>query len=137
VDFGMALSGKRIFIVEDNPTNLAITITLLEQRGAQVYYDRWGIETVTRILRHRPIDIILLDLMFPGGVSGFDVYEAIQQNPPLQEIPVLIVTANSSDKAVLRAKEIGVNGYIVKPLSKETFADTVASIIRGDEVWET
>ena len=133
----MALSGKRVFIVEDNPTNLAITITLLEQSGAQVYYDRWGIETVTRILRHRPIDIILLDLMFPGGVSGFDVYEAVRQNPALQDIPVIIVTANSSDKAILRARELGVSGYIVKPLSKETFANSVARVVGGGEVWET
>lgn len=131
----MMLEGKRIFLVEDNPTNLAVIAQLLEQHGAEVAYDRWGVETVQRLLHWLPIDLILLDLMFPGDVTGFDIYEDIQSDPELADIPVVIVSANTDDEMVNKAVGLGLRGYIAKPLFPDTFPDLIERAVNGEDVW--
>ena len=83
----MLLQNKRVFIVEDDAGNLAVASVYLRQQGALVSYERWGRETAQAILAQMPIDIILMDLMFPNNVSGFDVFDQIRQ--PLGEKKLL------------------------------------------------
>ena len=63
------LNGKTIYLIEDNPTNLAIISAILRRNEANVRYDRWGVDTFKRLARSGRVDLIILDLMFPNGVS--------------------------------------------------------------------
>ncbi|MCU0466482.1 MAG: hypothetical protein MUF38_18180, partial [Anaerolineae bacterium] len=74
------LQGKRIFYVEDDARNRGVVRILLEQAGATVEFDRWGFAELAlpKIKTFRP-HLILLDLMLPANVSGYDVFDALQR----------------------------------------------------------
>ena len=131
----MLLSGKRIFVVEDDPSNLAIITTILRRHGASVPFETWGTGSVETLKMCLPIDLILLDLALPRGVSGYDVYDEIRSFPELADIPVVIVTAADPGIEMPVAREKGMNGFISKPLSYSTFGKSIASILNGNQVW--
>jgi CheY-like chemotaxis protein len=130
----MLLQGKRVFIVEDDAGNLAVASVYLRQQGATISYDRWGRETPQTILAHLPIDVILMDLMFPNNVSGFDVFEQIRQVEALAAIPVVAVSAADPDSAMPKALALGFSGFISKPVSPR-IAKHIARVIEGKKVW--
>ena len=57
-------------------------------------------------------DLILLDIMLPGNLSGYDVLKIIQNKPKLAKIPVIILT--NLDAEINKAQELGAKDFIVK-----------------------
>ena len=129
------LEGKKVFILEDDVNNLAVVTSMLRRYGATIYFDSWGVETAQTIKAFMPIDIILLDIHLPGGVTGYDVYDAIQEVPELKDVPVVAVTASDPDREMKKAREKGFNGYISKPIRTKSFIKSLLAIIEGEEVW--
>lgn len=129
------LENKTIFVVEDDAANLAIISTLIRHHGGTVAYDRWGHDTIKRMKRRQQIDLILLDLMFPGDVTGYDIFDSIQLEETLCEIPVIAVTASDPDIEIPKVKAKGFKGFIPKPLHRHTFAQQLATVLDGEEVW--
>lgn len=125
----MFLLKKRIFIIEDNIVNRAIAQLLLEQQGAKTAIDRWGIDTVTRLHNFMPVDIILMDLMFPNGITGYDIFDQIRSYPEFDHIPIVAVSASDPAEAIQRTKAHGFDGFISKPLSPTSFARQIADMI--------
>jgi len=131
----MILRYKRIFVVEDDVNNLKIISMLLHRHGATVMYDRWGKNTPIIMVSQKPIDLVLLDLMLPGNVSGYDVYDQLKTNPQLKDIPVVIVTAADPGIEMKKARDKGLNGFLTKPIDVTTFPLAVAKILEGTPVW--
>lgn len=131
----LTLFKKRIFIVEDNPSNSTIMKILLQAAGAVVYNDRFAINTLERIRDAGTIDLIIMDLMLANHVSGYDVYSLIQQDPQLAKIPVVIVSASDPALELNKARDKGFMGYITKPINNLTFAKIIATVLQGKSVW--
>jgi CheY-like chemotaxis protein len=131
----MLLKGVRIFIVEDKPAYIAITSLYLRHEGAEVESEQLGANIPESLLSHLPIDVILLDLMFPGSVSGFDLFDQIRQVPELAHIPVVAVTAVDPDVAMPLAREKGFAGFISKPISS-SIVKHIVDVLAGKQVWE-
>ena len=129
-----SLENKQIFVVEDDATNLAVISALLRQHKAQVLYDRWGHETISKLLRLPP-DLILLDLMFPTKITGYDIFRDIRATPELAMIPVVVVTASDPDVEMKKVQAAGFNGYICKPLNRRTFVGHLEAVLAGQTVW--
>ena len=131
----MPLAGKRIFVADDNVAYSIIARMLLERNGATTSIERWGTDTISRIQDFAPVDLILLDLMFPGGVSGFDLLGKIRAEADLAGVPVIAVSAMNPSVAIPRAQEVGFNGFILKPLETALFIDQVVQVLNGKPVW--
>lgn len=129
------LQDKRIFFIEDDPNNVAIISSILRRAGATVYYDFWGYQTAQRITTMLPIDLIALDLMLPGDVDGYQIYQQLREQPELAGIPVIIISAMDPDTEVPKAKELGFNGFIAKPVRSGTLAKMVRAVLDGTPVW--
>ncbi|MFW5691195.1 MAG: response regulator [Chloroflexota bacterium] len=129
------LAGKKIFILEDDVNNLAVITSMLRRYGATIFFDSWGVETAQTIRAFLPIDVILLDIHLPGGVSGYDVYDAIKEIPELSGIPVVAVTASDPDREMRKAREKGFTGYISKPIRTKSFIKSILAVCNGEEVW--
>jgi two-component system, cell cycle response regulator DivK len=136
VEAVMLLRGKRIAVVEDDVTNMAIISTLLKQHGAVVIQDPWNNDTVNRFQQSLPIELILLDLMLRNGASGFDIYDWIRANPEMAGIPIVMVTASDPAMAMNKARVKGFAGYISKPLSYREFPQQVFRLLQGESIWE-
>lgn len=133
----MQLDGKTIFVVEDDAANLAVISVLLKHHGASVAYDRWGKSTVENMKRVREIDMVLLDLMFPGGVSGYKVFDEIRSEPGFAQIPIVAVTASDPCVELPRVQKKGFSGFITKPVQRHIFPQQLEAILAGNKVWMT
>jgi len=71
--------------------------------------------------------IILLDLNMPRK-DGRTVLKEIKQDPDLRTIPVVVLTTSKSDEDVYRSYDLGVNSYIVKPVTFEALVDTLQTL---------
>ena len=130
-----SLEGKVAFVLEDDVNNLAIISSILSRIGMTVYFDTWGRNTAVQIKKFMPIDIILLDMMLPNNVSGYDVFDAIRATPGLEEVPVVAVTAMDPGTEMAKARAKGFSGYIGKPIRSRTLARAIAAILNGQQVW--
>lgn len=131
----MDLTDKHVFVVEDDATNLAVVSAILRRHGAFVYHDRWGLNTLKQMQMIPHIDLILLDLMFPEGVSGYDVFDQIRENPKFNDIPIVAVTASDPDVELPKVQTRGFSGFLTKPLNHKTFAQDLGTILEGNPVW--
>ena len=118
---------KTVMIVEDNELNMKLFHDLLEAHGYQTVGTRNGIEALDLARKHRP-DLILMDIQLPE-VSGLEVTKWLKEDPELQAIPVVAVTAFAmkGDEEVIR--QGGCEAYISKPISVTSFLDTVRRFI--------
>src|SRR4051794_7873037 len=96
----MAVKGKRIFIIEDNVGNRVITQLLLEQAGAITAMDRWGVDVIKKLDAFEPVDLILLDLMLPNNVTGYQIFDEIRDYPRYHHVPIVAVSAADPTTAV-------------------------------------
>lgn len=131
------LEQKRIFIVEDDISNMAVYSVALSSNGASVIQDAWNSSTIELLRRTLPVDIILLDLMLRRGVSGYDIFDEIKADPELAKIPVIAVSASDPEIEIPRAKSKGFVGFIGKPISLLNFPLQVAACIKGEQLWLT
>ncbi|NDJ75028.1 MAG: response regulator [Chloroflexi bacterium] len=129
------LKGKRIFIVEDDVTNMAVYAVTLRQTGATVIRDYLNTDSISLLTNHLPIDVILLDLMLRFRVSGYDIYDELAAHPELADIPVIAVSASDPALEIPKAKAKGFAGFIGKPINPRKFPEQIAACINGEPVW--
>ena len=119
---------KRIFIVDDSNTNLLLIEDILQEEGYEVEIDDKPTRALKKI-KENPPDLILLDLLMPV-MDGFQFYEQLK---PLA-IPVIIVSADASKVKIKKAKEIGIDEYIVKPIKVKEIKNKVNEVLRNNKI---
>jgi len=132
----MLLLHRRIFIVEDNLANRAIMQMALEFEGAKTSVDRWGVDFLKRIQDFAPVDLIILDLMFPHSVTGYDVFDQIRVATQFKDVPIVAVSATDPDIAIPTTRQKGFAGFIRKPIDESHFPKQILALLQGGEIWE-
>jgi len=116
---------KRILVVEDQQEVRELIRMTLELEAYEIFEAVDG-ETALRLaLRHVP-DLVLLDVMMPGGIDGFEVCRRMRLEPTLRRTQIVMLTARSqaADRAAgLRA---GADGYLTKPFSPRRLLASLA-----------
>jgi two-component system OmpR family response regulator/two-component system alkaline phosphatase synthesis response regulator PhoP len=105
---------KYILIVEDDPKMQKLYQEALGRQNFEVLIAA-NVTQASGTLQNRIPDLIVLDIMLPGGKNGFDFLEEIRRKPETKHVKVLVVTALDTERET--AEKIGVSGYIVKPHS--------------------
>lgn len=100
-----------ILIIEDDTQLQDIYKRKLTNEGFDATVAASAEDGMDEIIRNMP-DLILLDLMLPGGRNGFDFLEELKRNPKYSNIPVVILTNLDGEQA--SALEIGAADYIIK-----------------------
>ena len=109
--------GDTILVVDDSEDIALISARMLTQRGYAVITARDGQEALAIIARQRP-SCILLDVMMPR-MSGLEVLKALKADPGTANIPVIMVTAKTTDDDVLTGYQQGADYYITKPFTAD------------------
>jgi two-component system phosphate regulon response regulator PhoB len=115
---------KRILLVEDDDALANVYLIRLQAEGFDVRRVANGEDALAIALKYHP-DLVLLDVMMPK-VSGFDVLDILRNTPETADLKVMMLTALGQDSDIKRAKELGVNDYLVK--SQVVIADVVDRI---------
>jgi two-component system response regulator len=122
----------KIFLAEDNPDDLEITLRALKRGrlGCELIVARDGEEALD-ILRRPEVmpHIALLDINLPK-LSGLEVLEKIRREPCGASLPVIMLSASNRHEDVLRSYELGANSYIQKPVVFDDFVDALAVLYK-------
>lgn len=120
-------SRKRlILVVDDQHQNLQLVASVLNPLYNLVLTDK-GEKALPYALKKRP-DLILLDIMMPE-ISGFEVCRQIRQQPELNTVPVIFLTAKTEEEDIIHAYEAGGVDYVTKPFrTRELLARIEAHI---------
>lgn len=119
----MQLSGN-ILLVDDNQTNLLLGGMILESLGLEVSTAEDGSEAVTAVLQ-RDFDLVLMDIHMPE-VDGMEATRQIREHKNIQELPIVALTALSYQKEKDACLEVGMNGYLTKPIVREELASELS-----------
>lgn len=127
----------QILLVEDNPADAELTMDALREAHLvnQVQWARDGAEALKILFEGGPdaaaesqrLRLILLDLRLPR-VDGLDVLRAIRADARTRRLPVVVLTSSHEDIDVVRAYDLGVNSYLVKPVESEAFMVAVQQL---------
>lgn len=105
---------KRILYVEDNANNMLLVKRILEAEGHTLLEAVNGVNGWEMAVTARP-DLILMDLLLPGLLDGFELTRRIKQHPDLCHIPVVALTAWDDEEAEAKATAAGCDGFLRKP----------------------
>jgi DNA-binding response OmpR family regulator len=120
---------SRVLIVEDDADLVNLTTHWLERAGYGVQHAGDGADALA-ILGKDPLPaLVLLDIMLPK-IDGFEVLRRIRGDARMRLLPVIMVTSFSRDRDAARAREIGANDYIVKPLMELDFLKRIEHIVK-------
>ncbi len=125
------MPNPRILIVDDHPDlRKLITMTLghTDYDLVEAGDGRSALEECHR----QPPDLILLDLMLPGGIDGIEICRRLREHARFADTRVVLLTAADQAPQRERAEEVGVDRYFPKPFSPRELRELVESFL-GDE----
>ncbi len=102
---------QKVLLIEDDVHVINVFKTVLEQEGFEVVAASTGQDGLSMVKSELPA-LVILDIMLPGGMNGFDVLEDMKRSADTAKIPVLVLTNLDTEEEV--AKKIGVADYLVK-----------------------
>ena len=133
----MMIDLKRILLVEDNPSDIDLTLTALEEQNLanEVVSVNDGEEALDYLYKRgrfaqRPDGnpaCVLLDLKMPK-VNGKEVLLKIKSDKRTKKIPVVVLTSSKEDPDIEECYDLGVNGYVVKPVEFDAFHKAISDL---------
>jgi DNA-binding response OmpR family regulator len=108
---------RSILIVEDREPLLSAVREILEMEGYTVLVALDGTQALQVMEEVRP-DLIVADILMPR-MDGYAFYEATRARPEWASVPFIFLTAKAEKEDAAKAKELGVDGYIVKPFDPQ------------------
>ena len=118
---------KRTILVVDDSQDMRHFLTNILSKEYHVEAAVDG-EEAERIIRTKPIDLVVSDLMMPN-VDGLELTQFIKKNPDFNFIPVILLTAKTAIESRLQALEYGADDYVTKPFEPEYLRARVHNIL--------
>ncbi len=119
------MAGERILVVDDESGIRELVGTYLRAEGFDVDEAADG-ETALEMVRHRPPELVVLDLRLPG-ISGYDVLREMRRD---SAVYVIVLTARSEESDKLIGLELGADDYVTKPFSPRELVARVRAVLR-------
>ncbi|WP_147651986.1 response regulator [Vulcaniibacterium gelatinicum] len=127
-----------ILLVEDNADDAEVTQRALRRShlANRIYWARDGVEALQFLFAEgrfhdrdatRTPRLILLDLKLPK-LDGAEVLRAVRADPRTRLTPVVMMTSSTQEQDVIRSYELGVNGFVSKPVGFEEFAKVISGL---------
>lgn len=124
---------QRILIVEDSPTMRALLTSALEELDVPVKVTEAesGFEAL-RLLPRESFDLIVTDINMPD-INGLELVSFVRNNTAYQEIPLIIVSTEGSERDRDKGVGLGADAYLVKPFEPEALRDVVRELLTRTE----
>jgi DNA-binding response OmpR family regulator len=119
---------RTILVVDDEPILRETLAEALDADGFRVFTAADGREALTRFREHQP-DLVVLDLMLPE-LSGIEVCRILRRE---SDVPILMLTARSSEIDTVLGLELGADDYVTKPFSLRELTARIRALLRRTE----
>ena len=130
------MAKHHILIVEDERDIAGLIKHTLERNTDSEAQVVWSGDAALKAMTDRPPDLLILDLNLPV-ISGVEVCRIMRSRSDLKQVPVIMLTARTSEDDRVTGLEIGADDYITKPFSLRELTARVRSLLRrttgGDE----
>lgn len=120
----------RILVCEDQDAIRHMIGTLVTAAGHEVVEVSRGAEAVELVHKER-FDVLLLDLMLPGALDGFDVCARIRGDERSRDLPIFVISAMDEESARPRALEAGASAYYSKPFRPLELLEDIQKVGTG------
>jgi two-component system alkaline phosphatase synthesis response regulator PhoP len=120
---------QTVLVVDDEPQIVEVVQDYLKQANFRVLTARDG-QTALTVARHERPDLVILDLMLPGGVDGLDVCRSLRQDATQGDVPIIMLTARDEEADRLIGLELGADDYVTKPFSPREVVARVRAVLR-------
>lgn len=117
----------KIFVVEDEPIELKLAVTVLQSAGHEVSRAVAAEQALTAIRQNLP-DVILLDLLLPG-MTGLSLARTLKADPLTRSIPIVAMTSYHDEFTNAEAISAGCDAFLTKPLSTRTLPDLLVEVV--------
>jgi len=119
------MAGKKVLVVDDDAKTVELVRLYLDRDGYQVLTAYDGVEAL-RLARESYPDLIVLDLMLPD-IDGLEVCRTLRRE---SDVPIIMLTARTTDQDKLTGLDIGADDYVTKPFSPKELAARVRAVLR-------
>jgi CheY-like chemotaxis protein len=120
---------KKILLVDDDPTHLTATSSILE-KDYEIVTARSGHDALVLFYQGLVPHLVLLDLIMPG-MDGWDTYERIRALSNLHHVPIAIFSASEDPQDRVRAQQMGAVDFIQKPAKKLELLEKIGKLIKS------
>ena len=119
----------RIAIVDDSRLVRAFVAGALRTKGHQpVEVEPTSLFEILKVLREAPVDLLMVDFLMPE-CPGESLVRACREDATLRDLPVLILSAHRDEDTLARMQEMGISGFLMKPVEPAVLLSTVAEIL--------
>lgn len=115
-----------ILVVDDDAKTVAAVRLYLEHAGCEVASAGDGRQALARAAAEPLPDLVVLDLMLPG-LDGLEVCRRLRE---ISDVPIIMLTARSTEEDRLEGLELGADDYVIKPFSPRELAARVRAVLR-------
>ncbi len=119
----------QILYIEDDPTNSRLVENIICIRPNLILTTAETAEKGIEIAKALRPDLILMDIRLPG-IDGFEAFQRLRSDSQTQSIPVVAVTAHAMSADIKKAKDMGFDFYLTKPLDVPLFLQTIKKYCR-------
>lgn len=116
--------GHKVLIVEDSPTIRSLIISTLESAGDFNFVETGGGFEALKILPRERFDLIITDINMPD-INGLELVSFVKKNDLYKNIPLIIISTESSKNDIAKGLSLGADEYIVKPFKPEELQSIV------------
>jgi len=127
-----AKSKVEILVVEDSAIQAELLRRTLTHHGYTVTLAHHGAHAL-EIARQRPPTLILSDIAMPA-MHGYAMCHAIKNDPALQDIPIILLTALSDPEGIIRGLNAKADNYLTKPYDEETLLTRIEHLLANQEL---
>ena len=119
----------RIAIVDDSRLVRAFSAGALRAQGHEVVeVEPTSLFEVLKVLRETPVDLLVADFLMPD-CPGESLVRACREDAALRDLPILVVSAHRDDISLQRMQQMGISGFLLKPVDASSLVAKVAETL--------
>jgi two-component system KDP operon response regulator KdpE len=121
---------QTILVVDDEPRLVRLVREILTAVGFDVLSAKNG-KDAAEILAVEEPDLVLLDIMLPGDMDGYDVCKRVRE---FSAVPIIMLTAKTKEVDMLHGFDVGADDYLTKPFSAKELIARVGAVLRRSKI---
>ena len=119
---------KSILVIDDDETMRGALKRIFEAEGFRVLLASDGTK-LSSVLDQGSIELIVLDIGLPW-INGYELCKLLKENPDLKNIPLVFISAKTSELDIRRGFDVGCDDYIKKPFNVDEVKKTVHTLLK-------
>lgn len=125
------MADRKVILIVEDQSDIRKLIRMTLEIGYSELHEADNGEAGWHMVKALRPDLVLLDVMMPGSLDGYQLCQKIRQEPGLRHIPVILLTARGQQADFEMGRQAGANAYLTKPFSPLELIDAVDTHLAG------